>query len=706
VAAELTAGASVEAALKRQAAAEAAAAAAAAARAPASSAASSSARARIAEVRAGLPIAAYRDDLLAAIRNHQVLVVVGETGSGKTTQIPQYLHEVGYTKLGRVGCTQPRRVAAMSVAARVAEEMGVKVGREVGYSIRFEDCTSDATLIKYMTDGMLLREFLTEPDLASYSVMIIDEAHERTLHTDVLLGLIKDVARFRADIKVIISSATMDAQKFKTYFDGAPIYVVPGRAFDVTTYYTKQPEADHVLAAVLAVLQIHASQPPGSGDVLVFLTGQDEIEEAKEELEARTRGLGTKLAELVVCPIYAALPAEQQGKIFDPAPPGGRKVVLATNIAETSLTIPGIAYVVDCGYAKQNSYNARTGMESLQVVPISQAAATQRTGRAGRTGPGKCFRLFTASAFEELPPDTPPEILRVNLANVVLMLKSLGIDDIVGFDFMTPPPKAAMLRALEQLYALGALNDKGELTKLGRRMAEFPCDPQLSKMIIASERFHCSEEALTVAAMLDAGNAVFYRPKDKAKLADAAREGFSRGSLAGDHGALLAVYNGWAEAGFSVQWCFENFIQARTMKRARDVREQLAALCERVEVPLESAPGDADALGQALASGFFYNVAKLGKSGNYRLAKSGAGVHVHPSSALAKANPLPRWVLYHELVETSKEYMRQVAPVKSEWLAAIAPHFFKKGDFEDEATRRKRGGGGGGDVADGPQPEE
>ncbi|GFH17514.1 uncharacterized protein HaLaN_14169, partial [Haematococcus lacustris] len=366
---------------------------------------------------------------------------------------------------GRIGCTQPRRVAAMSVSARVAQEMDVKLGNEVGYSIRFEDCTSDKTIIKYMTDGMLLREFLGEPDLASYSVMMIDEAHERTLHTDILFGLVKDIARFRPDLKLLISSATLDAEKFSEYFDYAPIFRVPGRRYPVDILYTKAPEADYVDAAVVTSLQVHATQPPG--DILVFLTGQEEIEAMEELLRQRTRGLGTKIGELIICPIYANLPSEMQAragrmwgllhwgmwpctslaKIFEPCPPGARKVVLATNIAETSLTIDGIKQA-GCG-------------------------------------------------------------------NVVLMLKSLGIHDLMNFDFMDPPPAETLLRALEMLYALGALNDKGELTKLGRRMAEFPLDPQLAKTLLASESYSVAEQVATVCAMVSIGASVFYRPKDK-----------------------------------------------------------------------------------------------------------------------------------------------------------------------------------------------
>ncbi|KAG1797729.1 P-loop containing nucleoside triphosphate hydrolase protein [Suillus plorans] len=326
------------------------------------------------ETRKSLPIYTYREQLLEAIKEHQVLIVVAETGSGKTTQLPQYLHEAGYTANGqKVGCTQPRRVAAMSVAARVAEEMGTKVGYEVGYSIRFEDCTSDKTVLKYMTDGMLLREFLTEPDLAGYAALIIDEAHERTLSTDILFALVKDIARFRPELRLLISSATMDAEKFSEYFDNAPVFYVPGRRYPVDIHYTPQPEANYLHAAITTVFQIHTTQP--KGDILVFFTGQDEIEAAQENLQETARALGNKIAELIICPIYANLPSDMQAKIFEPTPDGARKVVLATNIAETSITIEGVVFVIDPGFVKQNSYNPRTGMSSLIVVPVSNDAA-------------------------------------------------------------------------------------------------------------------------------------------------------------------------------------------------------------------------------------------------------------------------------------------------------------------------------------------
>ncbi|KAL8952546.1 MAG: hypothetical protein Q9222_001536, partial [Ikaeria aurantiellina] len=580
--------------------------------------------ASIEDTRKSLPIYTFRDELLAAVEQYQVLIIVGETGSGKTTQIPQYLHEAGYTNNGlKIGCTQPRRVAAMSVAARVAEEMGVKVGNEVGYSIRFEDATTDKTILKYMTDGMLLREFLTEPDLGAYSALMIDEAHERTLHTDILFGLVKDIARFRPELKLLISSATMDAQKFAKYFDDAPIFNIPGRRYPVDIHYTSQPEANYLAAAVTTIFQIHITQ--GQGDILVFLTGQEEIEAAEQNLQETARKLGSKVPEMVICPIYANLPSELQSKIFEPTPPGARKVVLATNIAETSLTIDGIVYVIDPGFVKENVYNARTGMESLVVTPCSRASANQRSGRAGRVGPGKCFRLYTKFAFyNELDENTTPEIQRTNLNSIVLLLKSLGINDLIEFDFMDPPPAETLIRALEQLYALGALNDRGELTKIGRQMAEFPTDPMLAKAILAADKHGCVEEVLSIIAMLGEASALFYRPKDKKIHADSARARFTV-KEGGDHFSLLNIWNQWVDSDFSYVWARENFLQQRSLTRARDVRDQLAKLCDRVEVTITTC-GAADLIPiqKSIVAGFFPNAARLQKGGDsYRTVKNG-----------------------------------------------------------------------------------
>jgi len=613
---------------------------------------------------------------LEAIAEHQIIIVVAETGSGKTTQLPQYLHEAGYTKGGmKVGCTQPRRVAAMSVAARVAEEMGCRLGQEVGYSIRFEDMTSDKTVLKYMTDGMLLREFLTDPELSTYSALVIDEAHERTLSTDILFGLVKDIARFRPELRLLISSATLNAQKFAAYFDDAPIFDVPGRRFPVDMFYTKQPEANYIHAAVTTILQIHTTQP--DGDILLFLTGQDEIEATEENLKETMYTLGDKVRELIIAPIYANLPSEMQSKIFEPTPPGARKVVLATNIAETSITIDGVVYVIDPGFVKQNNYNPKTGMSSLVVEPVSRASAQQRAGRAGRVGPGKAFRLYTKWAFKnELVQDTVPEIQRTNLSMVVLMLKSLGINDLLNFDFLDKPPAETLIRSFELLYALGALNHKGELTRLGRRMAEFPVDPMLSKAIIGSENFKCTHEVLTVISMLQESGSLLYRPKDKKVHAEKAHKNFTKPG--GDHFTLLNIWEQWADANYSQQWCYENFVQLKSLGRVRDIRDQLAGLCERVEVVIESTPNEVIPVQKAMTAGYFYNTARIDKGGGYRTTKNNHSVFIHPSSCLLGMQPPPRFILYYELVLTSKEYMRQCMPIEGSWLAERKLSFVRK----------------------------
>jgi ATP-dependent RNA helicase DHX8/PRP22 len=465
----------------------------------------------IIEQRQSLPIYRLKEQLLKAVNDNQILIVIGETGSGKTTQITQYLAEAGYTSRGRIACTQPRRVAAMSVAKRVAEEFGCRLGQEVGYTIRFEDCTSPETKIKYMTDGMLLRECLIDPDMKQYSIVMLDEAHERTIHTDVLFGLMKQAVQKRSELKLIVTSATLDSVKFSEYFYKAPIFTIPGRTFPVEVLYTKEPETDYLDASLITVMQIHLTEPPG--DILVFLTGQEEIDTACEILFERMKTLGPEVPDLIILPVYSALPSEMQTKIFDPAPPGSRKVVIATNIAETSLTIDGIYYVVDPGFVKQKVFNPKSGMDSLVVTPISQAQAKQRMGRAGRTGPGKAYRLYTERAYrDEMLSTNVPEIQRTNLASTVLSLKAMGINDLLSFDFMDPPPLETMIMAMEQLHALSALDDEGLLTKLGRRMAEFPLEPQLSKMLIMSVELRCAEEALTIVSMLSVQN-VFYRPK-------------------------------------------------------------------------------------------------------------------------------------------------------------------------------------------------
>ncbi|GJQ14352.1 hypothetical protein GpartN1_g6143.t1 [Galdieria partita] len=637
----------------------------------------------IAEQRQSLPIYRLRDQLMEAITQNQVLIVIGETGSGKTTQITQYLHEEGYTKMGKIGCTQPRRVAAISVAKRVSEETGTRLGELVGYSIRFEDCTSPETKLKYMTDGMLLREALLDPELSAYSVIMLDEAHERTISTDVLFGLLKDCVLKRPELKLIVTSATLDAEKFSSYFFNCPIFTIPGRSYPVEILYSKEPETDYLDAALITVMQIHLSEPPG--DILLFLTGQEEIDTAAEILYERMKSLGPQVPELIILPVYSALPSEMQTRIFEPAPPNTRKCVIATNIAEASLTIDGIYYVVDPGFAKQKVYNPKLGMDSLVVAPISQASARQRAGRAGRTGPGKCFRLYTEHAYKnEMLPTSVPEIQRTNLSNTVLTLKALGINDLIHFDFMDPPPTQHLIAAMENLFCLGALDDEGMLTRLGRKMAEFPMEPPLSKMLLASVDLGCSEEIVTVVAMLSVQN-VFCRPKDKQALADQKKAKFHQPE--GDHLTLLSVYEAWKANNYSTAWCFENFIQARSLKRAQDIRKQLVAIMDRQRLDLVSAGRAYNKIRKAIVSGFFMHAAKKDPQEGYRTIAEGQPVYIHPSSSLFHIQP--DWVIYHELVQTTKEYMREVLAIESKWLVELAPRYFKTAD-PHKVSRTKR----------------
>ncbi|KAL3644364.1 hypothetical protein CASFOL_012296 [Castilleja foliolosa] len=637
----------------------------------------------IQEQRHSLPIYKLKKELIQACHDNQVLIVIGETGSGKTTQVTQYLAEAGYTTRGKIGCTQPRRMAATSVATRVAEEFGCRLGEEVGYAIRFEDCSSPDTVIKYMTDGMLLREILVDEDLSQYSVIMLDEAHERTIHTDVLFGLLKQLIKRRPDLHLIVTSATLDAEKFSGYFFNCNIFTIPGRTFPVEILYTKQPESDYLDSSLITVSQIHLTEP--EGDILLFLTGQEEIDYACQCLYERMKGLGKNVPELIILPVYSSQPSEMQSRIFDPAPPGKRKVVVATNIAEASLTIDGIFYVIDPGFGKQNVYNPKQGLDSLVITPISQASAKQRAGRAGRTGPGKCYRLYTESAFHnEMSPTSIPEILRINLGMTTLNLKAMGINDLLSFDFMDPPSPQALISAMEQLYSLGALDEEGLLTKLGRKMAEFPLDPPLSKMLLASVDLGCSDEILTIIAMIQTGN-IFYRPREKQAQADQKRAKFFQPE--GDHLTLLAVYEAWKAKNFSGPWCSENFVQSRSLRRAQDVRKQLLSIMDKYKLDVVSAGKNFQKIRKAIAAGFFYHCARKDPQEGYRTLVENQPVYIHPSSALFQRQP--DWVIYHELVMTTKEYMREVAVIDPKWLVELAPRFFKVSD-PTKMSKRKR----------------
>lgn len=639
----------------------------------------------IKEQRESLPIFKLRNELLQAIHDNQVLIVIGETGSGKTTQITQYMAEAGYTSRGMIGCTQPRRVAAMSVAKRVSEEYGCRLGQEVGYAIRFEDQTGPDTLIKYMTDGMLLREILSDDEVSKYAVIMLDEAHERTISTDVLFGLLKAAVKKRKELKLIVTSATLDAEKFSTYFFNSHIFTIPGRTFPVEILYSKDPEQDYVEAALMTVLQIHLTEP--SGDILVFLTGQEEIDTACQVLHERMQKLeAMSPPPLIILPVYSALPSEMQTMIFEPPPPGCRKCIVATNIAEASLTIDGIFFVVDPGMAKVKMYNSKTGMDSLLITPVSQANARQRSGRAGRTGPGKCYRLYTELAYRnEMLPTAVPEIQRTNLSNTVLLLKAMGIQDMLSFDFMDSPPVETLINALESLWTLGSLDDEGMLTDLGRKMAEFPMEPALSKMLLTSVDLRCSDEIMTIVAMLSVQN-VFYRPKDKQAMADQKKSKFHQPE--GDHCTLLEVYKTWAHNRFSNPWCYENFIQARALRRSQDVRKQLITLMDRYKFEIVSCGNDYNRIRRCITAGYFGNASRRDPQEGYRTLTDHNQVYIHPASALYQRNP--EWIVYHELVLTSKEYLRECSTIEPQWLPELAPNLFQRADPTKLSKRKMR----------------
>ncbi|KAJ1920112.1 Pre-mRNA-splicing factor ATP-dependent RNA helicase PRP16 [Tieghemiomyces parasiticus] len=646
--------------------------------APPGQAASEFARSKtIREQREYLPAFAVRNQLMQIIRDNAIVVVVGQTGSGKTTQLAQYLHEDGYSRYGLIGCTQPRRVAAMSVAKRVSEEMDVTLGQEVGYTIRFEDCTSDATLIKYMTAGVLLRETLTEPDLDRYSCLIMDEAHERTLDTDVLLGLLKRLVARRRDLKIIVTSATLNAERFASFFGTVPTFTIPGRTFPVDILFSKSPCPDYVDSAVKQALSIHLSHPTDTGDMLVFMTGQEDIEVTcqvlADRLDQLDHGDGSVPA-LAILPIYSQLPADLQAKIFERATGKARKCIVATNIAETSLTVDGIMFVIDAGYCKLKVYNPRIGMDSLQVTPVSQANADQRAGRAGRTGPGTCYRLYTEQAYRnEMFPSTVPEIQRTNLANVILLLKSLGVVNLLDFDFMDAPGDETIRSAMYQLWTLGALDNLGALTPPGRQMVEYPLDPALCKMLLTAHELGCTAEVVTIVSMLSIPS-VFYRPKERLAESDAAREKFYVPES--DHLTLLHVYNLWRANGSRDAWCTKHFVHPKAMHKAHEVRTQLVDIMRSQRVPHRTCGTDWDVVRKCICSAYFHQAARQKGLGDYVNCRTGLPCHLHPTSALYGLGFTPDYLVYHELVMTTKEYMQCVTAVDPYWLAEMGPMFF------------------------------
>ncbi|RDA93734.1 hypothetical protein CP533_0245 [Ophiocordyceps camponoti-saundersi (nom. inval.)] len=634
-----------------------------------------------------LPIAKHRESLLYVIETHPVTIVLGQTGSGKTTQIPQFLWRAGWCSDGKI--IGPRRVAATTVALRVAEEVGCEIGKEVGYSIRFEDVTSSATRIKFLTDGLLIREALVDPLLSRYSVIMVDEAHERSVSTDVLLGLLSKIIKKRPELRIIVSSATLQAQEFLNYFTrphdkSAAIVSLEGRTYPIDILYLQSPAENYVEKAIDTVLRIHAEESPGH--ILVFLTGREEIDYAVQAVSEKAVETGSSYAALQPLPLYAGLSTEQQMYVFDNVSEGTRKVIFSTNIAEASVTIDGIAFVVDCGFVKIRAYDADTGIESLTTTPVSKASASQRAGRAGRTKPGKCFRLYTEQAYEALRDANVPELQRSNLAPVVLQLKALGIDNVVRFEFLSPPAAELMSKALELLYALGALDEYAKLTRpLGLRMAELAVQPMMAKTLLSAPSMDCLGEMLSIAAMTSLGGSVWFYHDGEQKRMESSRRKFAADE--GDHLTLLNVYTAFTTKNKQQQarFCHDNHINYKSMTRAVSIRAQLKRHLERfgVVVPETAVPeGKGDDLGKAeqirrcLTAGYFAHAARMQPDGTFLSAGGGAVLHAHPSSLMF--NRKADWVIFHEVMETGeKTYIRDVTKIEKGWLLEYAPEYYK-----------------------------
>ncbi|XP_076311374.1 putative ATP-dependent RNA helicase DHX35 isoform X6 [Tachypleus tridentatus] len=605
----------------------------------------------IEQQRQQLPIFQYRNHLLYLLECFQTLVIVGETSCGKSTQVPQYLLEAGWSSNGKqIGVTEPRRLSATT----------------------------------YMTEGTLVREMMADPLLNSYSVIMVDEAHERSVYTDILLGLLRKIIRKRPDLRIIISSATLEAEILRNFFntnesknsskDTATIISIEGRNFPVDIHYVCEPVPNYVQACVDTVIKIHRFEP--GGGILVFLTGQEEVEHVVRLLINYARTLKNHSTErkLLILPLYAALPTTDQMKVFKSVSRYVRRVIVATNIAEASLTIGGISYVVDCGFVKLRWYNSNSCTDCLVVVPVSQASADQRAGRAGRVCSGKTYRLCTEEDYLKLPAQTCPVIQRSSLASVILQLKALGIENILRFNFPAAPPAKNVINALELLYALGALDDNGQLTSpLGLRMSEFPLHPMFAKMLLVSGDFECSEEAVIIVAMLHVEN-IFISPPGQGLQARKAKYGFS--VKEGDHITLLNVYNAFIKENKSRKWCTQHFLNYKGLMRAEEIRKQLAKFLTKFKIPLVKTEGDVDAVCHCIVAGFFANSAYLHYSGVYKTICGDHTLYIHPSSVLY-SQKAPQCVVFSEVLHTSKEYMRDVTAVEPSWLCELAPHYYQ-----------------------------
>lgn len=644
-----------------------------------------------------LPIAAKRDEIKKVLAAHQVLIIAGETGSGKTTQLPKICLELGRGQHGQIAHTQPRRIAARSVATRVAEELGTPLGALVGYQVRFEDQSDANTLVKLMTDGILLAETQHDRFLERYDTIIVDEAHERSLNIDFLLGYLKTLLPRRPDLKVIITSATIDLERFSKHFNDAPIIEVSGRTYPVETWYrpltSEQDEegnrveddltVDQAILATLDEIAAHErSIGKGPGDVLVFLPGEREIRDAAEMLRK------AQLRHTEILPLYARLsPAEQQ-KIFQSHP--GRRVVLATNVAETSLTVPGIRYVIDSGTARISRYSYRAKVQRLPIEAVSQASANQRKGRCGRVEPGICVRLYSEDDFNGRPAFTDPEILRTNLAAVILQMLHLRLGEIDAFPFIEPPDGKAISDGFNLLQELSAVNRENQLTPLGRQLARLPVDPRLGRMLLEGAKQGSLQELLIVASALSVQDPR-ERPPERQQAADQAHAQWKDSDS--DFAALVNLWRGFEEQRQALtasplrNWCRKNFLNYLRLREWRDAHRQLSLICRDLQLSINKEPADYPRLHKAILSGLLSQIGQKTEDGDYLGARQ-RRFWVHPSSGLGKKRP--QWLMTAELVETTKLYARMVAKIEPDWIEPLAGHLIKKNHFEPH-WEKKRG---------------
>jgi ATP-dependent helicase HrpA len=633
---------------------------------------------------AELPVSAQRGDIAAAIAAHQVIVLCGATGSGKSTQLPKICLEAGRGVSGMIGHTQPRRIAARSLAARVASEMKVELGRQVGYKVRFGDHTRPETLIKLMTDGILLAELMHDRRLLAYDTLIIDEAHERSLNIDFLLGYLKRLLPQRPDLKLIITSATIDPERFARHFGAAPIIEVSGRTYPVEIRYrppTNTAGDDALQTGILAAVDEVARDGPG--DILVFLPGERHIREAAETLRKHHP------PHTEIIPLYARLSAAEQGRIFRPG--AGRRIVLATNVAETSLTVPGIRYVIDTGLARISRYSHRAKVQRLPVEPIARSAADQRAGRCGRTAPGICIRLYAEEDYLARPEHTPPEILRTNLASVILHMQVLQLGEIEQFPFLDPPDNRYISDGYKLLLELGALDGQRRLTDLGRKIAQLPVDPRIARMLLGGAAGHCLSETLVICAALSL-------PDPRERPVEAQQAADEKHRLWQDpRSDFLALLKLWAEFDRHFRhlsqnklrkYCQEHFLSYRCLREWRDIHQQLHEQVLEMGFRLNTEPADYRAIHGALLTGLVGNVARLNEEREYAGAWNNRFV-LFPGSALAKKPP--QWIMAAALIETQRLYAHTCARIEPEWIEKAAGHLVKRSYYDpfwDERGRR------------------